>query len=195
MRVVLVSFSVKGACGQYAGSLASALAKHAEVTWLVPEHFNKRNVSGDVSLIFFRTGKKKWKAGFRLMNPFYFQPFVELILAKEPDVVHLVFGDYPWAWRLARRLQKQGIPFVVTAHDIIAHSGSVIEWVTKYFARRFIWPNATIVHIHSKKFIALAEKVGIEKNHVFVIPHGSFAHYFLPYSLYLIYLILLKFLL
>jgi glycosyltransferase involved in cell wall biosynthesis len=49
------------------------------------------------------------------------------------------------------------------------------------FAKRFTWQKATVIHIHSKVFLPAMQAAGIPANRVFIIPHGSFAHHFLPY--------------
>ncbi len=69
MKVALVAFSGKGAMGQYAAGLATALAGLARVTLFAPNHFRADTLGAAVARRFFASGRTKARALVRFLNP------------------------------------------------------------------------------------------------------------------------------
>ncbi len=183
MKVALVAFSGKGAMGQYAAGLATALAGLARVTLFAPNHFRADTLGAAVARRFFASGRTKARALVRFLNPVAGRALAGEIAAGGPDVVHLLNGEgYPWAAILARVLADRGIPLVVTLHDPVPHSGDVIGMITQRLAYRTTLPLARIIHVHARCFVgAVAAATGRGENRIAVIPHPSFADFFLPH--------------
>jgi len=181
MHVLLLGFSVKGAQGQYIGSLASALAKITQTTLVVPEHFDSNNLTNDrIKLLKFSTSPFRLLSALKFLQIWRAFSLIRLIKSLKPMVVHLINGEgYPWAIVLAKKLNK--IPLIITLHDPKPHLEDPLDWVTNFIAKYFVLPRARMIHIHSERFRPLLLKLGITNEQISVIPHGSFAHLFLPY--------------
>lgn len=184
MRIALVALSAKGAMAQYVGSLASGLysSRERDIDLFVPEHFPVKYLTdgadGGVRLHLFKTGTSRVSAGVRLASPISGTSLAIRILHSSPDVVHLVSGEgYPWARIMAQWLEKARIPLVVTVHDPEPHLGEMLSHVNALL-RRGVLARATLVHVHSRRFIPIMIRQGVSENVLRVIPHGSFAHLF-----------------
>lgn len=188
MKVALVAFSVKGAMGQYASGLAGALARRVPTALFVPRHFEAPrpgsavNFEG-VEVRRFITGRTKARALTRLLNPLAGMSLAAAVAESGADVVHILSGEgYPWAAILAARLARAGIPLVVTLHDPVPHPGDVIGALTQWAAYRTTLRRADVIHVHARRFAApVAAATGRAEDGVAVIPHPSFADFFLPY--------------
>ena len=180
MKIVLISFSTRGAIGDYLYLLAKELAKYEEIFLIVPDYFDKEiEVKG---ILKFRTGRNKLSTFLNLINPLAIFRLIKEIKKINPDLVHLLFGEgYPPMIFISLWLKFSKIPLVVTLHDPEIHPGNLIERINGIL-RIFTLKLASGIHIHSKIFEKRLEKSGVMKEKVFVIPHGSFAPLFLHYK-------------
>jgi len=180
MHVVTVALSVRGAMGQYAASLASALAKQVSVTLVVPQHFDVGHLQGKMGIMTFRTGATRIRAGLEFLNLWKGRELADSIRNLRPSAVHLLNSDgYPWAPILAQHLAD--VPFFVTVHDPVPHSGDLVGHVNQTVSRLFTLRHARGVHVHSEAFRCHIRKAGVADDRIYVIPLGTFAHYYLPY--------------
>jgi len=173
MKVALLAFSVRGAMGQYIEALVQALSHHVHVDLFVPTHYD--GDSGQAEVHRFVTGKSKSGAFIRFLNLWNGWRLWKRIKMISPDVLHIFNGEgYPWTLLIAYFANREKIPLIVTVHDPEPHPGNPIEAINA-FLRRFVVRHATLVHIHSERFINHLTKQGISPHNIRVIPHGSFA--------------------
>lgn len=179
MRVVFLAFSVRGAMGQYIEALIPHLSQRVELHLFVPDHYPGQTSS--VSIHRFRTGKTRYKALLRFVNPFIAWNIWEEILGIRPDLIHIFNGEgYPWGLLFSQSAYREGIPVGLTLHDPELHPGcSIWEYVNAIF-RKFVIRRVASVHVHSKVFVKSAQKLGAR--HIVVIPHGSIAERFTKYK-------------
>jgi len=179
MRVVFLAFSVRGAMGQYIEALTPHLSQRVELHLFVPDHYPGQTSS--VSIHRFRTGKTRYKALLRFVNPFIAWNIWEEILGIRPDLIHIFNGEgYPWGLLFSQSAYREGIPVGLTLHDPELHPGcSIWEYANAIF-RKFVIRRVASVHVHSKVFVKSAQKLGAR--HIVVIPHGSIAERFTKYK-------------
>jgi glycosyltransferase involved in cell wall biosynthesis len=180
MKIILISFSTRSAIGDYLYLLAKELMKYEEVFLIVPDYFDKKiEVKGIVK---FKTGKNKFITFLNLINPLGILRLIIEIKRINPDLVHLLFGEgYPPMIFIALWLKFSKIPLLVTLHDPEIHPGNLIEKINGIL-RIFILRLAKAIHIHSRVFEERLEKLGVKREKIFVIPHGSFAPLFSLYK-------------
>jgi glycosyltransferase involved in cell wall biosynthesis len=180
MKIVLISLSTRGAMGDYLYLLAKELVRHEKIFLIVPDYFDKQiDVKGIVK---FRTGENKFSTFLSFINPLENLRLIKEIKKINPDLVHLFFGEgYPQMIFISLWLKLAKIPLVVTIHDPEIHPGNLIERINGIL-RIFTLKLASAVHIHSKIFKEKLETLGIQKENIFIIPHGSFAPLFSPYK-------------
>jgi len=176
MKIVLISFSTRGAMGDFVYLLSKELAKNCELILLVPHYFHK---DVDKAKIFrFRSGNNKFLTLLNFLNPFNIFEIIKVINKNKPQLVHLLFGEgYPLSIILGFYLKIRKIPFIITVHDPQIHPGNFIEKLNGIF-RMITFKSALGIHIFSKVFINDLKTLGIKENKIFVIPHGSFAPLF-----------------
>jgi glycosyltransferase involved in cell wall biosynthesis len=129
----------------------------------------------------FRTGATRAAAMRRMLNPAPALAVWREVRELRPDVVHLFNGEgSPWSLLWASLARRDGVPFVVTAHDPEPHPG---EWMEALHAHlgRLVWRRAGRVHVHSGQFLPELRRRGVGAERVQVIPHGSFAARFLAH--------------
>ena len=175
MRVALLAPSVRGAMGQYLEALSAPLSTYVELFLFVPEHF--RGEVGHASVHRFVTGHRRHDTLVRLLNPMAALEVWRMVRAIRPDVIHLFNGEgYPWSllWAWWAKLDK--LPLFVTLHDPEPHPGNLWETMNARL-RRYVLKRAHSVHVHSRRFLKVAEAQGAKE--VKIIPHGSLAERFL----------------
>jgi glycosyltransferase involved in cell wall biosynthesis len=180
MKIVLISFSTRGAIGDYLYLLAGELIKHEEVFLIVPDYFDKKIEAKGI--VKFKTGKNKFGTFLSFINPLENLRLIKEIKKINPDLVHLLFGEgYPQMIFISLWLKLVKIPLVVTIHDPEIHPGNLIERMNGIL-RIFTLRLAKAIHIHTKVFEERIVKLGVKKEKIFIIPHGSFAPLFSPYK-------------
>jgi glycosyltransferase involved in cell wall biosynthesis len=180
MKIILISFSTRGAMGDYLYLLAKELVKHEEVFLIIPDYFDKKiEVKERVK---FKTGRNKFITFLNLINPLGILRLIIEIKRINPDLVHLLFGEgYPPMIFISLWLKLVKIPSVVTLHDPEIHPGNLIERMNGIL-RIFTLRLASAIHIHSRVFEKRLEKLGVKREKIFIIPHGSFAPLFSLYK-------------
>jgi glycosyltransferase involved in cell wall biosynthesis len=180
MKIVLISFSTRGAIGDYLYLLAKELLKHEEIFLIVPDYFDKKIEAKGI--VKFRAGKNKLSTFLGFINPLENLRLIKEIKKINPDLVHLFFGEgYPPMIFLSFWLKIAKIPLVVTLHDPEIHPGNLIERMNGIL-RIFTLRLAKAVHIHSKVFEEKLGRLGVKREKIFIIPHGSFVPLFSPYK-------------
>jgi glycosyltransferase involved in cell wall biosynthesis len=166
--------------GDYLYLLAKELVKHEEIFLIVPDYFDRQiDVKGIVK---FRTGENKFSTFLSFINPLENLRLIKEIKKIKPDLVHLFFGEgYPPMIFISLWLKLAKIPLVVTIHDPEIHPGNLIERINGIL-RIFTLKLAKAIHIHTKVFEERVVKLGVKKEKIFIIPHGSFAPLFSPYK-------------
>lgn len=163
--------------GQYLEALAQPLAEWVELHLFVPQHFE--GDTGKAQIHRFRTGQSRREALVRLLDPRAGLRVWHQVRALGPDLVHLFNGEgYPWAPIWAYRAEREELPLLLTLHDPEPHPGNPWEWINARL-RGFVLRRAQGVHVHSLRFVEVAEAQGARA--VAVIPHGSLAPRFLRY--------------
>ena len=180
MRIVLISFSTRGAIGDYLYLLAKELTNYDETFLVVPDYFDKEIKVKEI--IKFKTGKNKFISLLNFTNPFQIAKLIINIKRINPNLVHLIFGEgYPPAIFLSLFLRFYKIPLIITIHDPEIHPGNFIEAINGIL-RIITLKLANGIHIHSGVFLNKILNLGVERNKVFIIPHGSFVPLFAPYK-------------
>lgn len=180
MKILLVSFSTRGAMGDYFFLLAQELAKKESVILMAPSYFNRKIENAEIFR--FKMGNSKSASFFYLLNPVAIIKILKFIKKEKPDIVHLIFGEgYPPMLILAPYLKRKKIPLIITIHDPEIHPGGIIDKING-FLRKFVIKSATGIHIHSELFREKIRKMGVDDNKIFIIPHGSFAPLFEKYK-------------
>lgn len=180
MKILLISFSTRGAMGDYLFLLAQELAKKEAIFLLVPSYFDRK--IENTKTFKFKMGDSKLISLFCLLNPLTILKILRFIKKEKPDVIHLIFGEgYPPMLILAPYLKKKKIPLVLTIHDPEIHPGGTIDKINN-FLRKFVVKSAAAIHIHTELFRQKIKKMGITDNKIFIIPHGSFAPIFEKYK-------------
>ncbi|OIQ60437.1 glycosyltransferase family 4 protein [Neomoorella thermoacetica] len=179
MKVALIALSVRGAMGQYLEALVPPLSKVVEVHLFVPFHF--MGETGEAIVHRFATGFNQRQALLRFLNPLAAWRVWREVRVVAPGVVHLFNGEgYPWSLIFALGSYRDQIPLLVTVHDPEPHPGNTWEAMNAWL-RRAVLPLAAGVHVHSKRFVEVVERLKIERERIHVIPHGSIAERFLKY--------------
>jgi glycosyltransferase involved in cell wall biosynthesis len=163
MRIALVSFDF----GEYCTRLAGALAEHADVALMLPEHeasAHRRNAP-NVQLVRF--------AKPRLRQPLQQLRMVWTILRQlrsfDPDVVHVQQGHL-W-FNLALPLLGR-LPLVMTVHDPHHHLGDRGAQNTPQAVVDFGFRRATRCIVHSRQLKqVLVDRCPIPAERVDVVPH------------------------
>jgi starch synthase len=164
LRVALISFNF----GEYCVRLASALARHAEVLLVLPEHLVEPHVAklnDSVHLLSFRNP--------RLRQPIRQLRTISTLLRKigdfAPDAVHYQ-GVHLW-FDLALPLLRR-YPLIFTIHDFKAHPGDQRFQQTPFciemFARRRA--DELIVHTGQVRELMVRQLHGGAEN-ISIIPH------------------------
>ncbi len=180
MKIILISFSTRGAIGDYLFLLTKELAKKTNITLIVPNYFNK-NIE-NVEIVHFKTGRNKFLTFFQLVNPLNFLQIINTIKNSHPSVVHLFFGEgYPMAIFLSFYLKIIKTPLIITVHDPEIHPGNLIDKINGIL-RKITFKLSSGIHIHSKLFVDQIKKQVCKKNKIFIINHGSFASLFKEYK-------------
>ena len=180
MKIVLISFSTRGAMGDYLYLLAQELVKYEDVFLIVPDYFDRKVEAKEI--IKFKMGKNKFFSLINLLNPLQIFMLTSQIKKINPDLVHLIFGEgYPPMIFISLFLKFKKIPLLITLHDPDIHPGNFIEKINGIL-RIVVLKSASAIHIHSKIFLEKLLNLGISKNKIFIIPHGSFAPLFALYK-------------
>jgi len=182
MKILLISFSTRGAIGDYFFLLALELAKKENVFLMVPSYFDRK--IENAKIFRFKMGNSKIISFFNLINPLLILKILSFIKKERFDIVHLIFGEgYPPMLILAPYLEKKKIPLIITIHDPEIHPGKIVEKLSG-FLRKFVIKLAAGIHIHTELFRERIKEMGISGNKIFIIPHGSFAPLFEKYKKY-----------
>lgn len=177
VKIAIVSFSVRGALGQYLEALVQPLSENCEVHLFVPTHYE--GACGEAKIHYFAGGSTKSMALLRFANPLGLRKLWLQLVRLQPDVLHLFSGEgYPWTPILTYMASRVGIPILVTVHDPEPHPGNFLEAANAYL-RCWSLAWATCVHVHSKRFVETMVHQGVEAGRICVIPHGSLAPRFL----------------
>jgi len=180
MKILLISFSTRGAIGDYFFLLALELAKKENVFLMVPSYFDRK--IENAKIFRFKMGNSKIISFFNLINPLLILKILSFIKKERFDIVHLIFGEgYPPMLILAPYLEKKKIPLIITIHDPEIHPGKIVEKLSG-FLRKFVIKLAAGIHIHTELFRERIKEMGISGNKIFIIPHGSFAPLFEKYK-------------
>lgn len=179
MKILLISFTTRGAIGDYFSFLAQELVKKEDVFLMVPSYFNRK--IENAKIFKFKMGNSKINSFFDLINPLEIFKILKFIQKEKFDVVHLIFGEgYPPMLILAPYLKNKRIPLIITIHDPEVHPGRIIDRMND-FLRKFVIKSAAGIHIHTELFREKIEKMGISGDKIFIIPHGSFSPLFEKY--------------
>ena len=178
MKATLLALTARGAMAHYLDELVPALAEHARVTLVAPDHYVNRVRSGAATVGFSGPASRAAR-GLAFANPRGAGDVWNAIEASAPDVLHLFNGiDFPWSAVVARRAKRAGIPVVVTLHDPERHPGN-IWWLVNSPGRIATKRAATAFHVHAQTWKSKLAAEGFEPGAVHVVPHGSFAPRFL----------------
>ena len=163
----------------YAAQLANALAKKGnQVTVMVPKYFYvKGYFNSDINVIPLNTSQSYFDMLLKTINPFTYLKIYNLINDVNPDIIHITW-DLVWFNILAPVLRKK-YPLIVTDHEPIAKN-TEISFYGKYVNRatRILTMNMSdALIVHSEKFKKYLLQKGVEKNRIFVVPHGIFTYY------------------
>lgn len=181
MKILLISFSTRGAIGDYVFLLAKELAKKINLFLMVPDYFNRESIE-NAKIIKIRTGKNKFLTFLNLINPINLLFILKKISEIRPDLIHLFFGEgYPPTFLILLYLKIKKIPLIITLHDPEVHPGNFIETING-FLRIIPLKLSSGIHIHSKVFVDEVKKMGVKENKIFIIPHGSFAPLFAKFK-------------
>ncbi|MBP2651498.1 MAG: glycosyltransferase [Firmicutes bacterium] len=187
MEILLVAPVMGYAMKSYVESLVIALSKYENnmhITLVVPKQFDESYIiSRDCAITIVRmpTPVNKIKRGF-----YYFNPIAQIGLLKslrrcKPDLVHLINGDgYLISVLLGSYFST--IPLLLTLHDPVAHAKDYIGYINSWIRNYFSLKQFDAVHIHNKCFTDMVRARLTRNQQLFVVPHGSFAHYFKCYD-------------
>lgn len=181
MRVCIIALSTGNAMGQYLEGLLPELSNLCEVFLIAPEK-NKLDLVG-CSISYVNTGKSKKETIINFLNPRSYKSIINRIAEIKPDIVHIFNAEgYPWNMPISNFCKVSNIPLVVTIHDPVPHPHSIIEFLNGYFRKRVV-KNANAIHIHNQLFIPVVEeRLKIDSDKIYIIPHGSIAGRYLKYK-------------
>lgn len=180
MKIILFSFSARGAIGDYLFLLTKELSKKVKLILIVPSYFQKDQLNTDI--IHFVVPQNKFFYFLKLINPIFWFNLIKEIISHNPDIVHVFFGEgYPPMIPLALYLRLKKIPLILTLHDPEIHPYNLIEKIGGIL-RLIVMKLSSAIHIHSKFFVDSLKKRGVMENKIFIIPHGSFAPLFKKYK-------------
>ena len=175
-RVTIVAMTVGFGSAPYVQMLPEALSGFAEVSLLVPSHFNDPVLGTEV--IKFHTGISPKRALVQSLKPRSHLDLLRKLRATRPDVIHILNGyGYPWALAIAA---FAGAPIITTLHDPSPHPGNKVDAVA-FHTGRFTLARSAGIHIHDEMFRSDLQRRFPGKP-IFVVRHPSFASRYLKHA-------------
>lgn len=176
MRLTLFAPLLFGSNGQFVSATAIALQSHADVTLVVPAHYQSDpEFQGNV--VRLPTPSNRLARGLFWFNPMGIPSVARALRQTQPDVLHLLNGPGYLPTLLLPRLVP-GTPLVVTVHDPVAHSGSRADFVAVAAGRRFLWRRATRLHAVSHFAAEQLYAQGFDPRTIVVTRHGALTEVF-----------------
>lgn len=184
MKVMLIAPVTGYAMKYYTESFVVALEKylnHLEVILVVPSHFNSNIISDKCKIIKMPTLNTKIRRGIYYFNPLKQHKLLKSLQYYKPDIIHVLNGDGYLISAMIRRYFRT-TSLLLTLHDPIAHPHDIVGYINNILRNRFVIKNFDAVHVHNKCFESIVKMALSMKQKIFIVPHGSFAHYFTCYD-------------
>lgn len=173
IKVIMVDSLIGNA---YSTCLAESLQENgAELHLIVPENrkFSKKE---KFEILFLSPSKGSDISKFTKIFGFaaYLLQLYRYIKDSKCDVVHYQFFRRKEEVLFFRFLKWRRVKLVVTAHNVLPHENSRID----YYLKSIVYKNANAIIVHSK-FIKekLIQNFSVEPKKVSIIPHGNFDYY------------------
>jgi glycosyltransferase involved in cell wall biosynthesis len=156
--------------GQSVDLLAGALGCYADVTLVVPQHFQARSFTQQVRALSSPPHRK-------LRAVYWFNPYSQAKAAREvaatkPDVTHL-FNGQGYLMPLILAASSRHHPLLVTVHDPVAHAGSHSDEALYQLGRRLLVPRSNAVHAMSEYAAGVLRRQGVPATKLVVTRHGT----------------------
>ena len=187
MKVMLIAPVLGFAMKNYVESIAVALKQYnddIELVLVVPAHFEDRYVIESklkITIIKMPAPVEKLKRGMYYFNPVAQHALLSMLQNTYPDIVHVVNGD-GYLINVLLRKYFPNHPLLLTIHDPYPHPYDYIGYINYFIRNCFVIKNFDGIHIHNQCFENQVKARLSSEQRVFVVPHGSFAHYYNKYD-------------
>ena len=171
MDVMVITLLKDGGMVHYTSQLANNLVKKVNVDLIVPEDCNLHYFNNK---IYVHTVKTPCRGNWMSKDQLGIIKLFKIITKINPDIIH-ISGSYMWLIGLFFFLKLKRSHVVVTLHDVNVHYGenTFINRLTNYFYIKI----ADYLFVHGQNLKKEILKRGINKNNVFVIPHGNYSFF------------------